>query len=151
MEFDPRRFDEYREGNHLEVKAANGGLPGSLWDTYSSFANSYGGCIICGVVERKDGSWKTTGLRDLTRLKKDFWDTIHNKSKVSHCLMENMPGQVFLTSLKHGMMPDWRPPLLRNCLEEELRIERYLRFRLEAPSSLTTSLVTRLVTKLRKK
>ncbi len=87
MDFDPKRFDEYREGNRLEAKAANGGLPGSLWDTYSSFANSYGGCIICGAVERKDGSWKTTGLRNLPKLKKDFWDTIHNEKKVSLCLI----------------------------------------------------------------
>lgn len=85
--FDLSEFDSYREGNRLEVKAANGGLPGRLWDTYSSFANSYGGCIICGVVERKDGSWKTTGLKDLPRLKKIFWDAIHNRSKVSLCLI----------------------------------------------------------------
>ena len=85
--FDLNKFSEYREGNRLEVKAANGGLPGSLWDTYSSFANSYGGCIICGVVEKKDGTWKTTGLKDLPKLKKEFWDTIHNKNKVSMCLI----------------------------------------------------------------
>lgn len=66
---------------------SNGGLPGSLWETYSSFANTYGGCIICGVVEKKDGSWKTTGLRNLPKLKKDFWDTIHNSKKVSKCLI----------------------------------------------------------------
>ena len=59
--FDLSKFESYREGNRLEVKAANGGLPGSLWDTYSSFTNSYGGCIICGVVERRDGSWKLQG------------------------------------------------------------------------------------------
>ena len=87
MEFNPSRFDEYRENNRLEAKAANGGLPGSLWDSYSSFANSYGGCIICGAVEKKDGSWKTTGLRNLPKLKKEFWDTIHNKTKVSLCLI----------------------------------------------------------------
>ena len=87
MDFNPNSFDKYRENNSLEAKAANGGLPGSLWDTYSAFANSYGGCIICGAVERKDGSWKTTGLRNLPKLKKDFWDTIHNKSKVSICLI----------------------------------------------------------------
>ena len=86
--FDLAHFDSYREDNRLEVKAANGGLPGTLWDTYSSFANSYGGCIICGVVERKDGSWKTTGLRDLPKLKKSFWDTVHNKTKVSLCLVK---------------------------------------------------------------
>ena len=80
-------FESYRENNRLEVKAANGGLPGSLWETYSSFANTRGGCIICGVKERPDGSWKTTGLQNLPKLKKDFWDIIHNKKKVSYCLI----------------------------------------------------------------
>ena len=87
MNFNPKQFDSYREDNRLEAKAANGGLPGSLWDTYSSFANSYGGCIVCGAVERKDGSWKTTGLKDLQKIKKAFWDQIHDKKKVSLCLL----------------------------------------------------------------
>ena len=87
MIFNPRQFDSYREDNRLEAKAANGGLPGSLWDTYSSFANTYGGCIVCGAVEKKDGTWKTTGLKDLPKLKKAFWDTIHNETKVSLCLL----------------------------------------------------------------
>ncbi|MBR6986273.1 MAG: ATP-binding protein [Ruminococcus sp.] len=87
MKYDLSNFEKYRKDNRLEVKAANGGLPGSLWDTYSSFANTYGGCIICGVTEKKDGSWKTTGLRDLPKLKKALWDTIHNKTKVSNCLI----------------------------------------------------------------
>ena len=35
-EFDISQFDKYREDNRREVKKANGGLPVSLWDTYSS-------------------------------------------------------------------------------------------------------------------
>ena len=85
--FNPNEFDKYREDNRLEVKSANGGLPGNLWDTYSSFANSYGGCIICGVSEKQNGEWKTTGLKDLTKTKKAFWDQIHDKRKVSRCLL----------------------------------------------------------------
>ena len=50
-EFDISRFDKYREDNRREVKKANGGLPVSLWDTYSSFANCYGGVIILGFKE----------------------------------------------------------------------------------------------------
>ena len=44
--FDLSQFDEYREDNRREVKKANGGLPASLWNTYSSFANCYGGVVI---------------------------------------------------------------------------------------------------------
>lgn len=52
------QFDEYREDNIREVKKAEGGLPVSLWDTYSSFANCYGGVIILGVKENKDGTFR---------------------------------------------------------------------------------------------
>ena len=81
--FDLSQFDEYREDNRREVKKANGGLPISLWDTYSAFANCYGGVIILGVKEEKDGSWKTTGLQNASKLRKDFWDTINNSKKVN--------------------------------------------------------------------
>ncbi len=81
--FDLSQFDEYREDNRREVKKANGGLPISLWDTYSAFANCYGGIIILGVKEEKDGSWKTTGLQNASKLRKDFWDTINNSKKVN--------------------------------------------------------------------
>ena len=81
--FDLALFDEYREGNRLEVKKANGGLPNSLWDTYSSFSNCNGGAIILGVKEREDGSWYTTHLQNENKLLRDFWDTINNRKKVS--------------------------------------------------------------------
>lgn len=81
--FDLSKFSEYKENNCLEVKKAKGGLPRSLWDTYSSFANSYGGVIVLGVVENDDGSFRTTGLENPEKLQKDFWDTINNRTKVS--------------------------------------------------------------------
>lgn len=81
--FDLTRFDSYREDNRREVKKAKGGLPLTLWETYSAFGNCHGGVIILGVAESKDGSWHTTGLQNKTRLKKEFWDTVSNVKKVS--------------------------------------------------------------------
>ena len=72
MDFDIRKFDEYREDNRREVKKARGGLPGSLWETYSSMANCYGGVIILGVTEDENGGLHTTGMKDSAKLKKEF-------------------------------------------------------------------------------
>ena len=88
-EFDISQFDEYREDNRREVKRANGGLPVSLWDTYSAFANCYGGVIILGVKEGKDGSWSTTGLKNEAKLRKEFWDIINNPKKVNINLLSD--------------------------------------------------------------
>ena len=95
--FDITKFDSYKEDNRREVKRANGGLPISLWDTYSAFANCYGGVIILGVKEDNDKSWKTTGLKrvDKERLIKEFWDTINNYKKVSINLLSDDDVEVY--------------------------------------------------------
>ena len=81
--FDLKKFDRYKEDNSREVKKAEGGLPITLWETYSAFANSNGGVIILGVGERQDGSWYVTGLKNSEKLKRNFWNTIHDTKKVS--------------------------------------------------------------------
>lgn len=93
--FDISNFDSYREDNRREVKKAKDGLPISLWDTYSSFANCYGGVIILGVKENKDGSWNTTGLKNAAKLQKEFWDTINNTKKVSVNLLKEDDVEIF--------------------------------------------------------
>ena len=73
MEFDIGKFEEYREDNRLEVKEAKGGLPKILWEIYSSMVNGYGGLILLGVSEKKDGSFETAGLdvEDVEKLCRD--------------------------------------------------------------------------------
>ncbi len=96
-EFDISKFASYKEDNRREVKRANGGLPNSLWDTYSAFANCYGGVIILGVKENKDGSWYTTGLKasDERKLLKDFWDNVNNRKKASVNLLTDDDVEVY--------------------------------------------------------
>lgn len=85
--FELENFDSYKEDNRREVKKAEGGLPNSLWETYSAFANCYGGVIILGVKEDKNGKWHTTGLKNASKLKKVFWDTILNGTLISFVIL----------------------------------------------------------------
>ena len=68
------RIEEFREGNQLEAKAAQGGLPDTLWDSYSAFANTDGGCILLGVKERDDHTLYVVWLKDAEKMKKDVWN-----------------------------------------------------------------------------
>ena len=100
--FDIHQFDSYKENNRREVKKASGGLPDSLWATYSAFANCYGGVIILGVKEEADHSWTSTGLDDADKLQKDFWNTINNPKKVSLNLLKD--DDVAIYELNHHVI-----------------------------------------------
>lgn len=94
-DFDISRFDSYQEDNRREIKKARDGLPMSLWETYSAFANCYGGVIILGIKENIDGSWYPTGLQNASRLLKEFWDTINNPRKISLNILREDDVQIF--------------------------------------------------------
>ena len=60
--FSIKDISKYRENNRLEAKKAVGGLPNSIWATYSAFANTNGGVILLGVEETKSNSFKLPKL-----------------------------------------------------------------------------------------
>lgn len=62
----------------LEVKSGRGGLPNSLWESYSAFANSEGGVIVLGVNEKEHGRLVVEGLKDAYKMLKDFWNMVNN-------------------------------------------------------------------------
>lgn len=86
---DLTKLETYKENNRLEAKAAQGGLPRSIWETISAFANTEGGVIVLGAKERKDGTLEVAGLDDADRMLDDFWNAAHSADKLSYCVMSD--------------------------------------------------------------
>ena len=79
---DFRSVEVYRENDRLEAKAAQFNLPRSLWETYSSFANTSGGLILLGVEER-GRRLSIAGVSNPDKLLDDLWNAVNNPKKVS--------------------------------------------------------------------
>ena len=80
---DFQNLHHYREGNRIEAKQALGGLPESIWETYSAFANTDGGIILLGVEELEDKSLHALDLLDPQWLIDDFYTIVNDPLKVS--------------------------------------------------------------------
>lgn len=84
---DLSRLESYKENNRIEAKKALGGLPHSLWETYSAFANTLGGIILLGVEEQKDRSFLVHDLPDPQRLIDEFFSIISQKKYISNNIL----------------------------------------------------------------
>jgi len=71
------------EDAFFEAKTAKGGIPHGAWETYSAFANTFGGTIVFGLEEEKDGALRVEGITDTDKLVNELWNTINNPQKVS--------------------------------------------------------------------
>lgn len=76
-------IEKYKENNRIEAKKALGGLPRSIWETYSAFANALGGVLLLGVEEHKDKSLHPVNLPDPEKMMKEFWSIINNPIRVN--------------------------------------------------------------------
>ncbi len=81
--FDFENLGKYREDDRIEAKKATGGLPESIWETYSAFANAEGGIILLGVIENEDKSLQAIDLTDPDSLVMDFWEMVNDPAIAS--------------------------------------------------------------------
>jgi predicted HTH transcriptional regulator len=77
------------ENAEVECKESYFLLPISLWESYSAFANTNGGIIILGILEKKDKTLEVSGIENVNNILKSFWDLINNKKKVSVNILKN--------------------------------------------------------------
>lgn len=80
---DLNNLQNYREDNRIEAKQALGGLPESIWETYSAFANAEGGVILLGVEELSDKSLHALDLLDPQWLIDDLRTILNDPMRVS--------------------------------------------------------------------
>ncbi|MEE0968450.1 MAG: putative DNA binding domain-containing protein [Clostridia bacterium] len=80
---DLKNVEKYRENNRIEAKKALGGLPHSIWETYSAFANTLGGVILLGVEESRDKTFHVLDLPCPEKLIEEFKEKLSDRKKVS--------------------------------------------------------------------
>ena len=88
------KLEQFRENSHIEAKEALGGLPESLWESYSAFANAGGGVILLGVGENPDKSFRILELLDPRELLEEFWAIVNDPMKVSINLLTEKDVQI---------------------------------------------------------
>jgi len=87
-------FYSLHESQTIELKEASNSLPSNIYETYSSFANTRGGVIYLGIKENKPKN-VIVGVANEPMLKKSFFSTVGNKTKVSAALVDDSQWQTF--------------------------------------------------------
>lgn len=84
---------KFGERINLECKKAESKVPNSVWETYSSFANTEGGTILFGVEENTREAdfskrFSFVSIQNPDQRLKDFWNTINSAKASSNILVD---------------------------------------------------------------
>ncbi len=88
---------KYGERINLECKKAESKIPSSVWETYSSFANTNGGLILFGVEEHNkekdpDKRFTLESINNPQQRLIDFWNTINSVKVSTNILVDSDVG-----------------------------------------------------------
>ena len=83
-----------KESVDVECKLAagqdgKGKLPKDFWETYSAFANTYGGDVFLGIRERSAGQFELSGIVNPQKVIDELWTGLNNPQKVSSCVLRD--------------------------------------------------------------
>ena len=83
-------FDKkMKESLYFEAKKAPNGVPDDFWESYSSFANTFGGTIVLGVSENENGELVVTGVTNPDKTVKILWNNLNNPRFVNRNILKN--------------------------------------------------------------
>lgn len=92
-----------RENLELEFKTSLGGIPSTMWETISAFANTQGGWVLLGVREDKE-EIQVEGLKNAASMKQDVVNLMRNRQKINlevcgqeDIRVENISGKDIIT------------------------------------------------------
>lgn len=88
---------KFGERINLECKKAESKLPNSVWETYSSFANTDGGVILFGIEEHLkemdfNKRFSFVSIHNPEQRLKDFWNTVNSEKVSSNILVDANAG-----------------------------------------------------------
>ena len=88
----------------IECKESDSKLSKSIWETYSSFANTNGGYIFLGIKEDKkkklpEERFQIQGIQNYDVQVKAFWDTVNN-DKVNKNILKDEDVQIVMIQIQ---------------------------------------------------